>query len=120
MYHAACTIQKHLKGFVVRKRMQRGDIKLYYMAKKVKASMVIKSLSQAIRDSFVYRQLTWQLLQKSHINRCATVIQKTWRGYQARKAEMPFLKKMGSLRKLLLPVVIGWRIRHIFRTKEVH
>jgi len=82
-------VQKYLRGTVARLRLRKGEFRFFAMARRVRNRAFGKEVVQALRDSYVYRQLTWQLLQKAHVNRSASLIQALFRGYLARVKVVP-------------------------------
>jgi hypothetical protein len=56
---------------------------------------------------------------KKYIFYAATKIQSLWRGHHARTVKVVIRRRLGNMRQVLLGAAIGWKIRRIFRTKEV-
>lgn len=52
------------------------------------------------------------------MNHCAGMIQKAFRGHIARKG-LSGLSSVAAVKDRLNAVIAGWRIRRIFKTKEI-
>ena len=116
--NAAVILQKMLRGRIVRKRLS-VDVKIYNFFKKVQKVALVRQLLHGMKDSFMNLKLTKQFILKNYIIHCVTKIQKVWRGHFVRAVVKPVHVKLGKFWRLLAAVAVGWRVRRIFRTKEV-
>lgn len=80
---------------------------------------LISEIGQAMKLAHLALQRNKELVLKKYVNRCATKIQKVWRGFYTRMVISPVTSKIRKNRGLLVALAKGWRVRRIMRTKEV-
>jgi hypothetical protein len=102
-------------------------VKLYYLFKRFERRIVAKDLAKSLRECYVHvKQVRKQMLEV-YVNKCATKIQKVFRGWFVRERVRPLLIQKAfnlSARKdnvltRLRAIFLGWRIRKIMKTKEI-
>jgi len=91
----------------------------YQMVKKVQKKLAVRELVGAMKASKMAVKKHKMAILKKYINRCATLIQKLWRGHFVRKVVVTVHKRIGKFHAALAGLIKGWRVRRIMRTKEV-
>ena len=83
-------IQKHLRGKLVRKRVEskRG---LFNLFKRAQKKVLLGELLYAMREAYLNSKKQKQVFIKNLINNCAGKIQKVFRGHLARKGMEGFM-----------------------------
>ena len=56
---------------------------------------------------------------REHIRKCATLIQKRWRGTNCRLTHLVKAKRVAKSQKLLRAILKGFKLRKIWACKEV-
>lgn len=84
LQNAAVHVQKYLKGFIIRKRFN-CFAKLFFMFKRYQKKVVAKEIAQVLRDSFVCVKTIRKRMLEVYVNKCATKIQKMFRGWFLRQ-----------------------------------
>lgn len=88
MNQAATNVQKYLKGFIIRRRFNTFA-KLYFLFKRYKKRVFTLDLSHSLRDCFVQVKTMRKQMLEIYVNKCATKIQKLYRGWYVRERIRP-------------------------------
>ena len=118
IYGAARTIQKYLRGMLVRKHVNKS-LRAYYFFKKVHKRALIRQLVHGMNRAYLQVKEVKQRMLKKYIYYCATKIQSLWRGCYARRIKAPVRARLGKRITILEAVALGWKVRRIMKTKEV-
>jgi hypothetical protein len=97
------------------------------MFKRFERRVVAKDVAKSLRECFVHVKMVRKQMLEVYVNKCATKIQKVFRGWFIRERIRPLKIQKAlnlSARKdnvlsRLGAVIIGWRIRKIMKTKEI-
>lgn len=117
---AATNVQKYLKGFIIRRRFN-SFAKLYFLFKRYQRRVLTRDIAHGLRDCFVSVKQMRKTMLELYVSKCATKIQKHFRGWYVRTHLRPLKLQqvLGNLRDKLQALVKGWRLRRILRTKEI-
>ena len=127
MNHAALTVQKYLKGYIIRKRFS-SFAKLFFLFKRYERRVLAHDVSRGLRECFIHVKSMRKHMLEVYVNRCATAIQKVFRGWYVRERIRPLLiqKALNSSARRdsrvitrLRALIQGWRVRKIMKTKEI-
>jgi hypothetical protein len=123
---AALTVQKYLKGYIIRKRFF-SFAKLYFLFKRFERRVLAKDVARGLRECFVHVKGMRKHMLEVYVNKCATLIQKVFRGWFVRERVRPLLinktfnlsGRKDNVLSRLRAIFVGWRIRKIMKTKEI-
>lgn len=124
IHMAAILIQKRLRGLAVRKkrggRSYLAFAKLLVRADAASRAAVVKNLVVCIRLAHQAVKAKRQALLNGYITYCALRVQKTFRGYYARKYTVRFWRGLRGARgyRKLEGVVLAWRTRRVLALRD--
>ena len=115
---AATLIQRHLKGLLVRRHV-RHNHEAYLFFRRVQRTVQVRDLVVSVKNAFIHIKNTKQRELKKYILHSVTRIQSLVRGFLARKVKVPTRRAIKSKVRKLGALALGWKIRRIFKLKEV-
>ena len=79
----------------------------------------VRQLVYCLKNAYIHVKTTKQRRLKKYIFFAATKIQSLVRGFLARKNRLPYKKATKGRAAKLEAVALGWKVRRIFKLKEV-